>query len=114
MKEHQKVINSQNKFNSQLLNAQQYAGQQIDNRVDKTLASLDAKVKSIIKDTVKSQSIKKESLYYDPSLLECNLTSDANIQSSQNFRNTPNPISAAFKRNRQTEKQAITQCSRKR
>ena len=71
--------------------------------MDKTLAGLDAKVKSIIKYTVKSQSIKKESLYFDSSLLECELTSDINPQSSQNFRNTPHPISAAFKRNRQAE-----------
>ena len=96
-------MNSQRKFDSQLLIAQQSAGQQIDNKVDKTLAGLDAKVKSIIRDTVKSQSIKKESLYFDPSLLECELTSDANIQSSQNFWNTSHPISTAFKRNRQTE-----------
>ena len=105
LKEHQKTVNSQKKFDSQLLIAQQSAGQQIDSRIDKTLAGLDAKVKSIIKDTVKIQSIKKESLYFDPSLLECELTSNANIQSSQNFRSTPHPhpSSTAFKRNRQAE-----------
>ena len=105
LKEHQKVINVQKKFDSQLLNAQQSAGQQIDDRVDKTLAGLDAKVKSIIKDTVKSQSIKKESLYFDTSLLECDLTTDVNTQSSQNIRNAPypHPNSNAFKRNRQSE-----------
>ena len=105
LKEHQKVINDQKKFDSQLLNAQQSAGQKIDNRVDKTLAGLDAKVKSIIKDTVKSQSIKKESLYFDTSLLECDLTTDVNTQSSQNIRNAPypHPNSNAFKRNRQSE-----------
>ena len=69
------------------------------------MASLAAKVKSIIKDTVKSQSIKKESLYFDPSLLECDLTSDTKIQSAKNFRNAPHPHpnSTAFKRNRQAE-----------
>jgi len=112
LKEHQKVVISQRKFDSQLLNAQQSAGQQIDNRVDKTLAGLDAKVKSIIKETVKSQSIKQGSMYFDPSLLECELTSDINFQNSQNsqnfqksqsFRNSPHPISAAFKRNRERE-----------
>ena len=81
MKEHHKNVNSQNKFDSQLLIAQQSAGQQIDSRIDKTLAGLDAKVKNIIKDTVKIQSIKKESLYFNPSLLECELTSNANFQS---------------------------------
>ena len=80
LREHQKVVNSQRKFDSQLLIAQQSAGQQIDNRVDQNLVGLDAKVKSIIKDTVKSQAI-----------------------NPQSFRNSPHPISAAFKRNRQTE-----------
>ena len=59
LREHQKIVNSQRKFDSQLQIAQQSAGQQIDDRVHENLADLDAKVKSIIKDTVKSQSIKK-------------------------------------------------------
>ena len=51
-------------------------------------------------------------MYFDPSLLECELTSDINFQNSQNsqnfqksqsFRNSPHPISAAFKRNRERE-----------
>ena len=48
--------------------------------MDQNLVGLDVKVKSIIKDTVKSQAI-----------------------NPQSFRNSPHPISAAFKRNRQTE-----------
>ena len=39
------------------------------------MAGLDAKVKSIIKNTVKSTSIKKETMEFDQSLLECELTS---------------------------------------
>ena len=67
--------------------AQQSAGQQIDNRVDQPLSGLDAKVKSIIKDTVKSTSIKKETMDFDQSLLECELTStEANTR--QFSRNT--------------------------
>ena len=69
-REHAKMIQSQNKFDAQLHTAQLPAGQQIDNRVDKKLAGLDAKVKSIIKDTVKSQSIKKEAISFDHSLLD--------------------------------------------
>ena len=49
LREQQKIIADQRKFDSQLKNAQLSAGQQIDNRVDR---DLDAKVKSIIKDTV--------------------------------------------------------------
>ena len=74
LREHQKNINDQRRFDIQLKNTQQLAGQQIDNRVDKNLAGLDAKVKSIIKETVKSQSIKKEAISFDSSLLKCDLT----------------------------------------
>ena len=56
LREHQKTLSNQQKFDTQLKNAQLSAGQQIDNRVDK---NLDAKVKSIIKETLKSQ--KRES-----------------------------------------------------
>ena len=69
-REHAKTIQNQKKFDIQLQTAQLPAGQQIDNRVDKKLAGLDAKVKSIIKDTVKSQFIKKEAISFDSSLLE--------------------------------------------
>ena len=43
-------------------------------RCDKNLANLDAQVKSIIKETVKSQLIKKKSMMFDHSLIECELT----------------------------------------
>ena len=46
LREHQKNINDQRRFDIQLKNAQQSAGQQIDNRVDKNMAGLDAKVKA--------------------------------------------------------------------
>ena len=62
LKEHNKNLQIQKKFDSQLEKAQLTAGQQIDNRIDQNLADLDAKVKSIIKDTVKSHSIKREQL----------------------------------------------------
>ena len=63
-REHAKVVHlqSQRKFDTQLQTAQLSAGQQIDKRIDENLAGLDAKVKSIIKETVKHQYIKKESL----------------------------------------------------
>ena len=93
-----KICQHPRKFDSQLQTAQQSAGQQIDSRIDKNLAGLDAKVKSIIKETVKSQSIKKEAIYFDPSLLECDLTSEA-IKSQQ----SPHPVSSSFKRNRQAD-----------
>ena len=68
------------------------------------MAGLDAKVITIIKDTVKSQSIKKESMYFDSSLLECDLTSmDIKPQNLQNLQNSPHPNSASFKRNRQED-----------
>ena len=69
-REHAKVVQNQRKFDTQLQTAQLSAGQQIDKRIDENLASLDAKVKSIIKETVKSQYIKKESIAYDKSLFE--------------------------------------------
>ena len=81
IRDHQKSLANQKKFENQLKIAQQSAGQQIDNRVDQSLSGLAAKVKSIIKDTVKSTSIKKENMEFDQSLLECDLTSTgANTQ----------------------------------
>ena len=74
MNEHNKTLQNQKKFDAQLENAQLSAGQQIDNRIDQNLAGLDAKVKSIIKDTVKSHSIKRDAIEFDQSLLECELT----------------------------------------
>ena len=77
LREHHKTLNTQKKYDAQLKAAQQSAGQQIDSRCDKNLASLDAKVKSIIKETVKSQSIKKGAILFDSSLIECELVSEA-------------------------------------
>ena len=74
LKEHNKSLLNQKRFEAQLENAQLSAGQQIDNRVDENLAGLDAKVKSIIRDTVKSHSIKRDAIKFDQSLLECKLT----------------------------------------
>ena len=84
---------------SQLQTVQQSAGQQIDSRIDKTLAGLDAKVKDIIKETVTSQSIEKEAIYFDQALLECDLTSD-DIKSQQ----SSHLGSSSSKRNRQADK----------
>ena len=69
-REHAKVVQNQRKFDTQFQAAQLSARQQIDKRIDENLAGLDAKVKSIIKETVKSQYIKKESIAYDKSLFE--------------------------------------------
>ena len=69
-REHAKAVQSQRKFDTQLQTAQLSAGQQIDKRIDENLAGLDAKVKSIIKETAKSQYIKKKSIAYDESLFE--------------------------------------------
>ena len=44
-REHATTIQNQKKFDIQLQKAQLPAGQQIDNRIDKNLAGLDAKVK---------------------------------------------------------------------
>ena len=61
-REHAKVVQSQRKFDTQLQVAQLSARQQIDKRIDENLAGLDAKVKSIIKETATSQYIKKSQL----------------------------------------------------
>ena len=58
LRENIKNLTNQKKFDAQLENAQLSAGQQIDRRIDQNLAGLDAKVKSIIKETFKSKSIK--------------------------------------------------------
>ena len=74
LKEHNKSLSNQRKFEAQLENAQLSAGQEIDNCVEQTLAELDTKVKSIIIDIVKSNSIKRYTIDFDQSLLECELT----------------------------------------
>ena len=77
-----KTLQSQKKFDAQLENAQLSAGQQIDKQFDQNLDGFDAKVKSIIKETVKSQSIKREAIEFDQSRLECELTSKSKETSS--------------------------------
>ena len=64
-REHQKSVSSQKRHDAQLKASQQSAGAQIDARCDVNLAGIDDKVKLSIKDTVKSQSIKKEALAFD-------------------------------------------------
>ena len=63
-REHQKSVSSQKRHDAQLKASQHSAGAQIDARCDANLAGIDDKVKRIIKDTVKSQSIKKEALSF--------------------------------------------------
>jgi len=76
--------------------AQQSVGAKIDARCNKNFAGLDAKVESIIKETIKSEHIKKDAILYDPSLIECDITSAGNDRhiSSQ-------PSQPSLKRNRQ-------------
>ena len=75
LREHNRTLSSQKKLDAQLETAQLSAGQKIDRRIDQNLAGLDAKVTSIIKETVKSQSIEREAIEFDQSLLEYILTS---------------------------------------
>ena len=62
------------------------------------MAGLDAKVKSIIKDTVKSQSIKKEAISFDPALFENESTFDEKESHHSSF---PFPSKHPSKRSRQ-------------
>ena len=104
LKEHNKSLLNQKKFEAQLENAQLSAGQQIDNRVDQNLAGLDAKVKSIIRDTVKSHSIKRDSIELDQSLLECKLTgTGTNIKK---LPYTANASSSSYQANQHNPKRA--------
>ena len=101
-REHEKSVQSQRKFDTQLQTAQLSAGQQTDMSIDKNLAALDAKVKSIIKETVKSQYIKKESIAYDETLFE-----DENANHEEKYQSTPDfqycLSSSSSKRARQPE-----------
>ena len=75
LREHHKALNTQKRFeDKQLKAAQQSAGAQIDARCDLNLAGIDVKVKSIIKETVKRQSIKIEALGNDISDLTCDMS----------------------------------------
>ena len=104
LKEHNKTLQIQRKFDAQLENAQLSAGQQIDNRIDKNLAGLDAKVKSIIKDTVKSHSIKREAIEFDQSLLECDLTrTDSSFRAPQSASVSSTPSAPHSKKARRQD-----------
>jgi len=104
LKEHNKTLQIQRKFDAQLENAQLSAGQQIDNRIDKNLAGLDAKVKSIIKDTVKSHSIKREAIKFDQSLLECDLTrTDSSFRAPQSASVSSTPSAPHSKKARRPD-----------
>ena len=104
LKEHNKTLQIQRKFDAQLENAQLSAGQQIDNRIDQNLAGLDAKVKSIIKDTVKSHSIKREAIEFDQSLLECDLTrTDSSFRAPQSASVSSTPSAPHSKKARRQD-----------
>ena len=66
------------------------------------MTGLDATMKSIIKETVKSQFIKKEAMTFGPSLLDCELTFTED-QSQTSSITHPHPSSSYAKRNRQPE-----------
>ena len=106
-REHQKSVSSQKRHDAQLKASQQSAGAQIDARCDVNLAGIDDKVKRIIKDTVKSQSIKKEALSFDiSSLTKTNDFSgfgNLNNISSGNVVPPPSQFGPANKRMRQQE-----------
>ena len=79
------------------------AGQQIDKRIDEKFTGLADTVKSIIKETVKQQYIKKESFTFDNSIFEEELP-----QSGKQFKNPPGnqqqfSTSSTSKRQRQQE-----------
>ena len=74
-RKHHKSVNSLKRFGVQLKAAQQSAGAQIDARCDINLARIDDKAKCIIKDTIKSKSIKREALsFYILSLTNANVS----------------------------------------
>ena len=89
------------KNDTQLQTAQLSAGQQIENRIDKNMAGLDAKVRSIKKETVKSQFIKKEAISYDESLFEDEFTYDE--EQSQSVPSFKPSSHGSTKRSRQPE-----------
>ena len=79
------------------------AGQQINKRIDEKFTNLSDTVKSIIKETVKQQYIKKESFTFDDSIFE-----DEPPQSGKQFKNPPGiqqrfSTSSTSKRQRQQE-----------
>jgi len=101
-RDHAKVVQGQRKFDVQLQTAQMSAGQQIDKRIDEKFTNLSDTVKSIIKETVKQQYIKKESFTFDDSIFD-----DEAPQSGKQFKNPPRFqqrfSSSSSKRQRQQE-----------
>ena len=96
LKEEQKSLQTKQRFENQLKAAQQSAGAQIDARCDANLANVDDRVKRIIQETVKSQSIKKDALAINISTLS---NMDNTLGTTGNF-NTINLIPHSVKRNR--------------
>ena len=98
-KEHTKVVQNHKKFDTQLQTAQLSARQQIDNRIDQNMTGLDAKVKSIKRNS-SSQLIKKEAIAYDEALFDDDITFDQEqSQPTKMFH----PSSSSSKRFRQPE-----------
>jgi len=102
-RDHAKVVQGQRKFDVQLQTAQMSAGQQIDKRIDEKFTNLSDTVKSIIKETVKQQYIKKESFTFDDSIFE-----NEPPQSGKQFKHPPgiqqrSSSSSTSKRQRQQE-----------
>ena len=103
-RDHAKVVQGQRKFDVQLQTAQMSAGQQIDKRIDEKITNLSDTVKSIIKETVKQQYIKKESFTFDDSIFE-----NETPQSGKQFKHPPgiqqqrSSGSSTSKRQRQQE-----------
>ena len=95
LKEQQKSLQTKQRFENQLKAAQQSAGAQIDARCDANLANVDDRVKRIIQETVKSQSIKKDALAINISTLS---NMDNTLATTGNF-NTINLIPRSVKRN---------------
>ena len=63
-----------------------------------------AKVKSIIKDTVKSHSIKREAIEFDQSLLECDLTrTDSSFRFPQSASASSTPSAPQTKKARKPD-----------
>ena len=62
LREHHKILNDQRKFDAQLKSAQQSAGQQIDNRVDKIWLVWMLKSKASSKKQSKANTSKKRLL----------------------------------------------------
>ena len=87
-REHAKIVQNQRKFDTQLQTAQMSAGQQIDKRIDEKNTNLSDTVKSIIKNTVKQQYIKKSRLHSTiQSLKKNHLKVESNLRILLEFNN---------------------------